>query len=170
MTNPFRSLPTLAAAVVANLAAPAQAVTQSATVKVQVVKPLTLTALQNLDLGTLTLNGGTWSNTTVGISRAGVLSCGSANVVCSGATQVARFKVTGANKQVVLISAPNVTLTNQLDSNQTLTMTVDAPPNVTLTSSGEPGVSFDVGGSLVLSSTAVEGTYTGTMNITVDYQ
>ena len=77
-----------------SFSAPPQAVTQSATVKVTVVKPLTLTALQNLDLGTITLAGGTWSNVTVGISRAGVLSCGNANVVCSGATAVARYKVT----------------------------------------------------------------------------
>ena len=170
MTNILRSLPMVLAVSTAALASPVRAVTQSASVKVQVVKPLTLTALQDLDLGTLTLNGGTWSSTTVGISRAGVLSCGSANVVCSGATQVARFKVTGTNKQVVLISAPNVTLTNDADSTKTLTMTIDAPPSVTLTSSGEPGTNFDLGGSIVLSSATAEGTYTGTMNVTVDYQ
>ena len=170
MTNLTRPLLILLAASSALLSAPAQAVTQSATVKVNVVKPLSLTALQNLDLGTITLAGGTWSNVTVGVSRTGVLSCGNTNVVCSGATQVARYKVTGTNKQVVLISAPNVTLTNQTDSNQTLTMTVDRPPSVTLTSSGEPGVTFDVGGSIVLSSSTADGLYTGTMNVTVDYQ
>jgi uncharacterized protein DUF4402 len=170
MTFQLRPLLLLLGACGGALAAPAQAVTQTANVKVTVVKPLTLTALQDLDLGTLTLKGGTWSNVVVGVSRTGVLSCGSANVVCSGATQVARFKVTGTNKQVVLITAPAVTLTNQGDSNQTLTMTVDAPPNVTLTSSGEPGVNFDVGGSVALSSTTADGTYTGTMNITVEYQ
>lgn len=154
----------------AAIAAPASAVTQSATVKVSVVKPLTLTALQNLDLGTLTLAGGTWSNVTVGVSRTGVLNCSNANVVCSGATQVARYKVTGGNKSVVLITAPNVTLTNQADPNQTLTMVVDKPPSVTLTSSGEPGVNFDVGGSITLSSSTADGDYTGTMNITAEYQ
>jgi spore coat protein U-like protein len=154
----------------AALPSPAHAVTESATVKVNVVKPLTLTALQNLDLGTITLAGGAWSNVTVGISRAGVLSCGNANIVCSGATQVARFKVTGTNRQVVLISAPNVTLTNQSDTSQTLTMAVDKPASVTLTSSGEPGVNFDIGGSVTLSSSTADGTYAGTMNVTVDYQ
>ena len=154
----------------AGIAAPAAAVTQSATVKVSVVKPLTLTALQNLDLGTLTLAGGTWSGVTVAISRAGVLSCSSANVVCSGATQVGRYKVTGSNKSVVLVSAPDVTLTNQSDPTQTLTMVVDKPASVTLTSSGEPGVNFDVGGSLTLSSSTADGDYTGTMNVTVEYQ
>ena len=150
--------------------APAEAVTQSATVKVSVVKPLTLTALQNLDLGTITLAGGTWSNVAVGVSRAGVLSCSNANVVCSGATQVARYKVTGTNRQVVTISVPNTTLTNQSDPTKTLTMVADTPGSVTLTSSGEPGITWDIGGSITLSSATADGTYTGTMNVTVDYQ
>lgn len=169
MSQPIQ-LSLLFAALSAALAAPASAVTQSTTVKVTVVKPLTLTAVQNLDLGTITLAGGTWSNVTVGLSRAGVLSCSNANVVCSGATQVARYNVTGTNKQVVTISAPSVTLTNQSNASQTLTMVVDAPPSVTLSSSGAPGLNFDIGGSITLSSATADGTYTGTMNVTVDYQ
>ncbi|HLO19015.1 MAG TPA: DUF4402 domain-containing protein [Sphingomicrobium sp.] len=170
MTFYARSLLSLLAAFGAAVATPVEAVTQSATVKVNVVKPLTLTALQNMDLGTLTLAGGTWSNVTVGISRAGVLSCGNTNVVCSGSTTVARFNVTGTNKQVVLITAPNVTLTNQADSTKTLTLVVDNPGSVTLTSSGAPGIDFDLGGSVTLSSSTADGTYAGTMNITADYQ
>jgi uncharacterized protein DUF4402 len=170
MTSHARRLLLLAAACSGGLAAPALAVTQSAAVKVTVVKPLTLTALQNLDLGTITLAGGVWSSATVGISRSGVLSCASANLVCSGATQVARYKITGTNRQVVLISAPNVTLTNQSDSSQTLTMVVDGPSSVTLTSSGQPGVDVDLGGSITLSSSTADGTYSGTMNVTVEYQ
>ena len=42
-----------------------------------------------------------------------------------------------------------------------LTMTVDRPPSVTLTSSGEPGVTFDVGGSIVLTSSTADGTLHG---------
>jgi len=63
-----------------------------------------------------------------------------------------------------------VILTNQADSTQTLRMTVDKPDSVTLTSSGQPGVNFDVGGSITLSSSAADGDYVGTMNVTVDYQ
>jgi len=170
MINQVRPLSLLLAACGMAAAAPAAAVTQSATVKVTVVKPLTLTALQNLDLGTITLTGGTWSGISVGISRGGTLSCSNTNVVCSGATQVARFKITGTNKQVVLISAPSATLTNQSDPTQTLTMTFDSPASVTLTSSGEPGMNFEIGGSVTLSSATSDGTYAGAMNVTVDYQ
>jgi len=149
--------------------APAAAVTQNAAVNANVIRPLTLTSLQDLDLGTITLKLGTWSGATVGISRTGAFTC-NANVVCTGAPQVARYKVTGTNKMVVRITAPSVMLINQNDSTQKLTLTLDNPGTVTLTSSGEPGNNFDLGGSLSLNSTTVPGTYSGTLAVTVDYQ
>jgi hypothetical protein len=152
------------------IATPASAITQSAQVKVTVVKPLSLTALQDMDFGTITLNGGTWSSAAVTMTRAGVFTCSNANLVCSGAPKVARYKVTGTNKQVVLISVPNVTLTNSLDPTQKLTLVPDTQSSLTLTSSGEPGMTFDIGGTLTFSSTTADGTYAGTMNVTVDYQ
>ena len=151
------------------LRAPASAVTQNASVNANVVKPLTLVSQQNLDLGTITLGLGTWSGAVARISRTGVFSC-DPKLVCTGAPLVARYKVTGTNKAVVLITAPNVTLINQADSTKTLTLVVDNPGQVTLTSSGEPGNTFDLGGSITLSSTTPTGTYSGTFNVTVDYQ
>jgi hypothetical protein len=159
-----------AAALALVQAEPAFAVTQNASVTASVVKPLTLTSQQNLDLGTITLKPGTWSGATVSLSRAGVFSCATANLVCSGTRQVATYKVTGTNKQVVTISAPAVTLVNQADASKTLTMTVDSPGQVTLTSSGEPGVTFALGGTITLSSATATGDYKGTFNVTVDYQ
>ena len=151
-------------------AAPAHAANNVATVQANVVKPLILTWLQNLDLGTIALGPGTWSNATVGISRAGVFSCTNANLICTGATQVARYNVSGTNNRTVLISAPNVTLVNQGDPTKTLTMVVDNPGSALLTNSGPPGTNFSLGGSISLSSTTVSGTYSGTFNVTVDYQ
>jgi hypothetical protein len=148
----------------------ARATTQNASVSANVVKPLTLQALQNLDLGTITLGPGTWSGATVGISRTGVFSCASAKLICTGAPRVARYKVTGGNKQVVRITAPSVTLVNQADPTNTLIMTVDSPGTVTLTSSGAPGNNFDLGGTITLSSTTATGDYQGTFAVTVDYQ
>ena len=163
-------LPLLLAIVAAGLTPQrAEAVTQNASVQASVVKPLTLTALQDLDLGTITLRPGAWSGATVGIARTGTFNCNS-NVICSGAPQVALYKVTGTNRMVVRITAPNVTLVNQNDPTKTLNLTVDSPGQVTLTSSGEPGVTFPLGGSIALSSTTAEGNYTGTFNVTVDYQ
>jgi len=162
-------LPVLLFPLIGLLAAPAAAVTQNAAVTAKVTRPLTLTSQQDLDLGTIILKLGSWSGARVGISRAGVFSC-NPNVVCSGAPQVARYKVTGSNKMVVVITAPNVTLVNQNDSTKTIVLTLDNPGTVTLTSSGEPGNNFNLGGSITLDSTTVPGSYSGTLAVTADYQ
>jgi hypothetical protein len=169
MTSLARHLLLCLAASTAALAAPARAVTQSASVNANVVKPLTLTKLQDLNLGTITLGSGSWSGVTVGISQTGVFTC-NAKVVCSGTQQVAQFNVNGTNKMVVLITAPSVTLVNQSDATKTLTLTIDNPGQATLPNSGNQGVNFNLGGSVTLSSTTAGGTYIGTINVTVDYQ
>ena len=99
----------------AGVARPVFAATKTASVNANVVKPLTLVLVQNLDLGTVALGPGTFASANVGISKSGVFTCASANLICTGATQVAKYKVTGTNKQTVLISTPNVTLVNQAD-------------------------------------------------------
>lgn len=164
----FTTLLVIFAAVAA--AAPAHAApSQVATVSATVVKPLTLKWVQNLDLGTIVLGNGAWSNATVGISRAGTFSCTNANVTCTGATRVAKYNVSGTNNQTVRITAPNVTLVNQNDPTKSLTLVVDSPGTVTLTNSGNPGVNFSLGGSISLSSSTAGGVYSGTFNVTVDY-
>ena len=151
-------------------AAPACAATGGvATVNASVVKPLVLTWLQDLDLGTVILGPGSWSSATIGISRAGTFSCPSANVTCSGATTTAKYNVSGSNREVVHITAPNVTLVNQSDATKTLTLVVDNPGSVTLTNSGPPGLDFSLGGSITVNSNTAGGTYSGTFNVTVDY-
>jgi Domain of unknown function (DUF4402) len=150
-------------------AAPAHAANKIAPVSANVVKPLILSWLQNLDLGTIVLGPGTWAGATVAITRAGAFSCVNANVTCSGATQVARYNVSGTNNQTVRISAPNVTLTNQSDPTRTLTLVVDNPGSVVLTNSGPPGTNFSLGGSVTVSSSTAGGNYVGTFNVTVDY-
>jgi len=150
-------------------AEPTAAATQIMQVNANVQKPLTLTWIQSLDLGQIVLGPGTWSGATVTISKAGVFSCTNANVTCSGATQAAKYNVSGQNNTAPRITAPNVTLVNQNDPTQTLTLVVDSPSSVTLTNSGPPGTNFSLGGSITLNSTTAGGTYSGTFNVTVDY-
>lgn len=156
-------------ACISSTSAPVRAATAVAAVTATNLKPLVITKLQDLNLGTATLGPGTWSNATISISQAAVLSCANANVVCSGATTVAQYNVQGSNQQTVRISAPNVTMVNQSDSTKTLTLTTDAPATLLLTNSGYPGVNFSIGGSVTISSTTSAGTYVGTFNVTVDY-
>ena len=150
-------------------AQPAFAATQIAKVSAAVAKPLTLARVQDLDLGTIVLGPGTWSGVVVGISRAGVFSCGNSNVSCTGASAVARYRVTGSNNQLIRIAAPDVTLVNQSDPSRTVTLAVDAPATISLPNSGNQGVQFPVGGTITLSSDTAGGIYSGTLNVTVDY-
>ena len=170
MRNLTRLLLLSLAAAAAADGRPANAATQSAPINANVVKALELTRVQDLDLGTITLVPGNWAAATVGISRSGIFSCASANLICTGAVQVAKYNVVGTNKGVVRINAPNVTLINQGDSSKSLTLVVDSPGTVTLTNSGQPGTNFPLGGTIALSSTTADGTYSGQFNVTVDYQ
>jgi len=148
---------------------PVSAASVNASVNANTLKPLVIAKLQDLDLGSVTLGPGIWNNATISLSRAGVFSCGSVNVTCSGATLVAKYNVQGSNQQSVRITAPNVTLVNQSDSTKTLTLVVDAPASVVLPNSGQPGVDISIGGSVTINSTTAAGTYQGTFEVTVDY-
>jgi hypothetical protein len=179
MTNFFR-MTSLAATVaaLAVAATPAAAATagtpvspdKQATATARVVKPLTLTWVQDLDLGTIVLSGaGAWSGATVGIDKAQAFSCANANVTCSGSPKTAEYKVTGTNNQVVTVNAADVTLTNANDNTKTLTLTVDNPGTVNLGNSGNSGLTFDIGGAVTVASTTSDGTYSGTFAVTVNY-
>jgi hypothetical protein len=158
-----------AAATAAGLCAPANAATVNAQVQAKVVKPLTIQWRQDLDFGTILLGTGIWSATTVHLTQAGALTC-PAPLTCSGSSQVAIYNVAGTKQQGVSITVPKVTLVNQADSSKTLTLTPDAPTSLTLANSGAPGSNFSIGGSITVSSTTADGTYTGTFNVTADYQ
>ncbi|MCY7339607.1 MAG: DUF4402 domain-containing protein [Sphingomonas bacterium] len=154
-----------ALATVATFASPAYAAQISAVTSVNVVKPVSLSKLQDLDFGTLTYSSFTGTRTIV-LSRAGVLTCG-ADIVCSGVPKQARFNVQGTNRLTVLFTYSGGTLSNGTDS---IPFTPNGPANVVLTNSGAPGSDFDVGGSIVVSPTLIGGAYSGTLTVTADYQ
>ena len=171
MTNLLRRASLAVAAAAALAAAPALAVppNQNATATTRIIKPLTLTWVRDLDLGTIVLSGtAPWTGATVTLPRGGTaVTCTNSNVTCSGAVQTAQYRVTGSNNQIVQVSAPNFSLTGP--GGATLPFTVDGPGTVALGNSGATGVTFDLGGSVTVDSTTVDGTYAGTFNVTVDY-
>ena len=148
-----------------------QALAASAVVKVnaKATKPLSLSRVQDLNLGTIVLAPGIWSGASVSITQAGLFRCTNPNTTCSGVTQAATYTVSGSNNEVVRITAPNVTLTNQSDPTKTLTLVVDSPGTVTLENGGKKGTDFNLGGSIALTSATAGGLYTGTFDVTVDY-
>ena len=151
--------------------APAQAATPAtqATATAKIYRPLTISFVQNLDFGTVVLSGaGTWSGEVVSIDQTGALTCGGGvNLTCSGSQQAAKYHLVGTNNAVVTISSPGFNLTGP----GTLAFTPNAPATVNLGASGSStGVDFGVGGSITLASTTADGVYSGTFNVTANYQ
>ena len=151
-------------------AAPVNATT-NATAHARILRPLTLTSTQNLDLGDIVLSGTGAFSATVGISKDGTtFNCdgGSGNVTCSGTHQVAIYNVSGTKSQPVTIAAGAVTLSD--GAGNTLTLTPDFTSSLNLTNSGAPGDNFNIGGSITVADTTPDGVYTGTFAVTADYQ
>ena len=146
-------------------ATPAGAAQITAVTSVNVIKPVALAKLQDMDFGTLTFAGFTGTRT-IGLSRLGAITC-AADIVCSGTTKQARFNITGTNRLVVMLTYTGGTLSNGTDS---IPFIANGPASVTMINSGAPGLDIDVGGSLTISPTLVGGVYSGTMTLTADYQ
>ena len=170
MTN-FARLLTAAAVVSAFTATAATAApvgaTTPATAKAQIVKPLTLTAKTNLDFGTIVLSAVTGA-TSVAISTTGAITCGT-GLLCSGTTSPATYNVAGTNNQVVKMYSAATTLTGSAGGTIAFTPILPTGAQVTLTNSGAPGTDFNVGGSIAIGTTTLDGVYTGNINVTVDY-
>ena len=166
MTNLVRLAALAAAATIAAtpaMAAPLPA-TPVAKARVNIVKPLTLAATRDLHFGTIVVTG----NDSVSINQAGTVTCGAAaNVTCdTTGAQSAQFHVTGANNQLVRITATASSLVNGAAS---LAFTPSAPANVTLPNSGAAGTDFNVGGTVAVLASSPEGLYVGDINVTVEY-
>ena len=113
--------------------------------------------------------------TRVSVSTAGARDLhGGTNLTCSGTTSAASYNVTGSNNAVVVVTIPaSVTITNGLRRRRqllTVTTTKSIGATVTMPNSGNAGVDFEVGGSITLASTTVDGFYQGDINVTADYQ
>lgn len=148
----------------AGAALPAQAANVTATASVNVVKPVQLTKLRDLNFGTITLSSNT--AVTVVISQAGVVTCPS-GATCTGAPASAGFNIQGTNKMTAAITVPATTLSNGVDS---IPFTPNAPTSVYIPNTGAPGVDFSIGGSIAIAATNAGGTYTGNVSVTADYQ
>ena len=150
------------------LAAPVSS-SPAATATVTIVRALTLTANQNLDLGTVVIGNAIVGSDTVSLSNAGVHVCGSGGALtCSGTNQVAKYTVTGAAGQSVAVT---VAASNLTSGANTLLFTPNAASSaVALANVGGVGTgSFDLGGSVTVTGATKDGVYSGNMNVTVDY-
>lgn len=150
------------------LAAPVAA-SPKAKASAKIVRPLTLSAVRDLNFGTIVV-GTLTAAQTVSVSQGGVLSGCTGALTCSGTVASAEYNVTGTKAITVNVAKTASNLTNTTSGgNETLAFTPDAPLTHTLANSGSPGSNFNVGGSITLTSATVDGLYVGDIEVTVDY-
>ena len=145
--------------------------TAVANTRAQIVEPLTLTKVQDLDFATIVKTPAmvAATNYTLTLADDGSLTgCGAGTgMLCTGTTQAAKFSATGTPGQLVYVYT-NATepMSNGTDP---LTFTPNqVVPNATIdATTGE--VTFGVGGSITITKLTPPGTYTGTMTVTADY-
>ncbi|MCA0208726.1 MAG: DUF4402 domain-containing protein [Proteobacteria bacterium] len=158
-----RALLGAAIAALAMNASAAHAASASGTATAKILRQITLAKTSDLQYATI-ISGATAS--TVGVSTAGAVSCG-ANLTCTGTTTAANFNVQGTNGAVVLVGGDSsVTLNGSLGGTMSSTLTYSAP-NITLSATGG---SFQVGGTLSVGANQASGDYSGTFNVTANYQ
>ena len=148
---------------------PAAAVSPAtqATATARIYKPLQISFVQNLDLGTLVLASGTWSSQVINMDQTGALTGCGANVTCTGTPVPAKYHLVGTDNAIVKITSLPFNLTGP----GTIAFTPNAPATVNLGGTGSTtGVDFSIGGSITLDSTTPDGVYTGVFAVTADYQ
>lgn len=158
-----RALLGVAIAAFAMNASAAHAATASGTATAKILRQITLTNTSDLQFATI-ISGATAS--TVAVSTAGGVTCG-AGLTCTGTTTAANFDVAGTDGAVVVVVGDaNVTLNGSLGGTMNSSLTY-SDATITL---GATGGSFQVGGTLIVGANQVAGDYTGTFNVTANYQ
>jgi hypothetical protein len=158
-----RALIGAAIAALAMNASAAQAASATGTAKAKILRQITLSNTSDLQYATI-ISGATAS--TVAVSTAGAATCGS-GLTCTGTTTAANFNVLGTSGAVVVVGGDSsVTLTGSLGGTMASTLTYSSP-TITLSATGG---SFQVGGTLSVGANQASGDYTGTFNVTANYQ
>jgi hypothetical protein len=159
------ALASLAPAKMAIAASPATQATGKATI----IHPLTVTKLQDMDFGYLAV---TAAGTAILNPDTDALNVSGGALAVGGTPHCAKFVGAAQSNSVVNIKVPNqpTTLT-RVGGTETLTAN-----NFTLqgglskkTLARLDSFTFRVGATLSIPATAVEGTYVGTFNVTVQY-
>jgi hypothetical protein len=158
----------LLAAVAAVFTTPAYAAATDGTAKAITLTPLSIVNYGDLDFGT-TVATGTAGTVDVDASTDAVSTTGGA-VAAGGAPTAARFYTYGTGLQtlqVTLGTAPTLTHSGGVATMNVTALTLNGPLIRTLSAAGL--IDLHVGGSLAVGANQLDGLYSGTFNVTVNY-
>jgi Mat/Ecp fimbriae major subunit len=170
MLNKMKIVLAGAAAVAAMSSSAAFADTKTATATVEVLKAVSITAVSDLDFGVIAASTG-GGTVTIGASSAAVPSASGVTYIRGGAA--ASFKVSQAsNGEVIEFSTGNINALTGAGADIPLSGLTLSQSTLTYDSSlalaSQP--SIYVGGTISLGTNQVAGTYTGSFDVTADYQ
>jgi len=154
----------LGAAAIAMVSTGANAATVSATAEVDILAPVTLSQTAPLDFGVVAAAAAAGTVQLPNNSDTRICSVG---LACVGLANRGAFSVTGANTYTVVVT---------VDASTTLTggggapMTLNLDPSVSTLVATGAAQTFHVGGTLTVGAGQGAGTYTGTYNVSADYQ
>jgi Mat/Ecp fimbriae major subunit len=164
MLNKFKMALAGSVMAAAMLSSGAHAATATGTAKVEILVPVQLSTVADLDFGLVAASGAAGTVTLPVTSN--TRSC-SANVVCVGTASRGSFQVTNAsNGQVIQLSATNATLTGP----GTSMVVTTALSNASITFNSASLQTVNVGGTLAVGVNQAAGNYTGSFTVTAQYQ
>ncbi|MCE5345622.1 MAG: DUF4402 domain-containing protein [Bacteroidales bacterium] len=142
----------------------AQGVSATANASATIITPLAITKTADLSFGNISV--GALSGGTIIISSANARTAtGTCSFQVTPASTVATFDLTGASGANMAITLPvSSTIANGGNTMTLNTFTSDAPATIT-----GGAVTFHVGATLNVSAGQVAGPYTGTFDVTANY-
>jgi len=152
----------------ASFAGSAQAATTATgTASAEVLSSLTVTATNDLQFGQIAANTG---GTVTVNADSSVASSGS--LISTGTRSPATFAVTGSPNTSVIVSVPtsSVNLTRGGGTETMVLSGFNSNPGGAFQLGTTGAATFNVGGTLAVASGQVAGAYTGTFQVSVEYQ
>jgi hypothetical protein len=148
---------------------PAVAATDDARSRATVLRPITVVRTGDLDFGTI-LRGTTAGRVVINAST-GARTVTGGVLVAGGTPRRATFTITGTPRRVVTIrlTPTSTTLTNGNGGTMLVNaFTLNGSANRRLSATGS--IALGVGARLNVAANQADGNYTGTFNLTINYQ
>lgn len=146
-------------------ASSAQAATATATATAEILEQVTITQVSDLDFGTIVPDATNLETVSVAANAAGTRNCGI--LTCAGTVSSASFDVTGASGLNVDITGLGA-LTQLSDGANNMSISLNGSAAV-LAMTGA-AVALYVGGDLDVAANQPAGVYTGSFDVTAEYQ
>lgn len=146
--------------------------TASANAKVKIRKAITLTSTADLDFGGVIIaNTPSGAGDTVVVSPAGAVTSTNTGVVVGtfNTTAAAKFTVGGTKNATYVVTLPSAPITIPASGSVTVGTFTSTSVNGTYTLDASGADTLNVGGTLTLPNTAVEGVFSVPFSVTVAY-